>query len=74
MLHAVLGLAPNASKGELRIVNPNLPYWLDDVEVRGLRVGKGSVDLLFEKRRGRTKVTVLTKRGVTVVFAKKWPI
>jgi len=69
----MLGLAPNASKNELRIVGPKLPHWLDEVEVRGLRVGNSSVDLLFERRRGRIKASVTARRGVNIVFAKKWP-
>lgn len=73
LLQAMLGLAPNASKNELRIVGPKLPHWLDEVEVRGLRVGNSSVDLLFERRRGRIKASVTAGRGVNIVFAKKWP-
>lgn len=73
LLQAMLGLAPNASKNELRIVGPRLPHWLDEVEVRGLRVGNSSVDLLFERRRGRIKASVTAGRGVNIVFAKKWP-
>lgn len=73
LLQSMLGLAPNAVKNELKIVAPKLPHWLDEVEVRGLRVGNSAVDLLFEKRRGRTKTHVTAGRGVTISFPRKWP-
>lgn len=72
-LHAIVGLAPNAPRNELRIVNPRLPHWLNQVEVRGLRVGANSVDLLFERQEGPAKVSVLAGQGVDVTVAAKWP-
>ena len=72
-LHAILGLAPNASRNELRLVNPRLPHWLNQVEVHGLRVGMNSVDLLFERQEGPAKVSVLAGQGVDVIVAAKWP-
>lgn len=73
LLQAILGLVANAPKNELTVVNPVLPYWLEDVEVRGLRVGDHSVDLLYEQREGRTKVSVINARGVRVRVAANWP-
>ncbi len=73
LLQAILGLAPNAARNELRVVHPRLPHWLRQVEVRGLRVGSGAVDLLYESRRGRTQLSVLAERGVRVVLSRKWP-
>jgi glycogen debranching enzyme len=63
ILQAILGLVPNAPEGELLIVRPRLPYWLDNVQVRNLRVGRGSADLLFSRRGARTRVEVLALRG-----------
>jgi glycogen debranching enzyme len=63
ILQAVLGLVPNAPHNELLIVRPRLPYWLDNVRVRNLRVGRGSADLLFSRRGTRTRVEVLAVRG-----------
>jgi len=73
LLQAILGLAPNALENELAIVRPRLPYWLQEVEVRGLQVGGKAVDLLYERRRGRTRISVLAKRGVKVSLARTWP-
>jgi hypothetical protein len=35
----------------LKIVRPTLPDFVNQVELRHLRVGNGSVDLRFERRR-----------------------
>jgi len=40
--------------------------------VRGLRVGGSSVDLLYERRKDRTKVSVIARRGVKISLIKKW--
>jgi len=73
LLQAVLGLIPNAPENTLRIIRPRLPYWLEEVEVRGLRIGNSSVDLLYERRRGRTKVSAIAKRGANILLGGKWP-
>ncbi len=74
VLTALLGLCPDAQRGELSIVHPRLPYWLDSVQVRGLRVGAGSVDLLFELKQRRTQVTVLNASGgLRVTVVPRWP-
>jgi len=73
LLQAVLGLVPNAPDNALRIIRPRLPYWLEEVEVRGLRIGNSSVDLLYERRRGRTKVSTIAKRGISILLGRKWP-
>ena len=63
MLHAMLGLAPDACAGHLNIIRPTLPDWLDWVIIRGVRVGKGHVDLRYERSGGTTLVAVLHKEG-----------
>jgi glycogen debranching enzyme len=75
ILQAILGLVPNAPEGELLIVRPRLPYWLDNVQVRNLRVGRGSADLLFSRRGARTRVEVLALRGrLRVSVVPAWPL
>jgi glycogen debranching enzyme len=74
ILQAILGLRPDAAAGELMVVHPQLPYWLDEVQVRNLRVGSGSVDLLYEQRNRRTQVVVLnTTGGIRVTIGQRWP-
>ena len=73
LLQAILGLVPDATTNELRIVRPRLPHWLSEVEIRGLRVGDSTVDLAYYRRGGRTRVSVIADRGVKVVRARNWP-
>ena len=75
LLQAILGLCPNASGDELLVVRPQLPYWLEQVQVRNLRVGRGSVDLLYEQRNRKTQVAVLNATaGLRVSVVSRWPV
>jgi hypothetical protein len=63
ILQALLGLYPYAPLRTL-LLDPNLPSWLPNVTVRGLRVGEAAVDLQFRRRTdGRTDYRVLDTRG-----------
>ena len=73
LLQAILGLAPDASRNEIRIVRPRLPHWLGEVEVQGLRVGDSTIDLAYTRHRGQTRVSVIADGGVRVVRTQKWP-
>ena len=73
LLQAILGLVPDATQGRLRVVRPRLPHWLREVEVRGLRVGGGSVDLLFQRRGEQTRLSVISERQVRVSLVRSWP-
>ncbi len=75
LLQAILGLRADAGNAELLIVRPQLPYWLEEVQVRNLRVGPGSVDLLYVQRNHRTQVAVLNATGgIRVTQAARWPL
>jgi glycogen debranching enzyme len=74
ILQAILGLRPDAPAGELLIVRPRLPHWLETVQVRGLRVGKGEVDLRYRRRGRRTMVDVLHARRLKVRSVGLWPL
>ena len=54
LVTTLLGLEPDAFGKRLRIAHPVLPQGLDRLDIKGLRVGKASVDLAFQ--RGRTGV------------------
>jgi glycogen debranching enzyme len=60
MLSTLLGLVPEAFEERLRIVRPTLPNLVNQVEVRGLRVGDARVDLKFER----------TSEGIVVTTQK----
>ena len=47
LLRAVLGIFPDAPHRTLRVVAPQLPPWLDEVRLEGLRVGPARATLRF---------------------------
>jgi glycogen debranching enzyme len=63
LIHAMLGLDPDAAAHELRLVSPSLPDWLPDVRLENLRVGDAVVDLLVRRSDGSTGVEVLRRSG-----------
>lgn len=67
ILTALLGLEPDASNGDLRIVNPRLPEFLTFLEVRDLRVGNSRIDLDFLRQDDRTFCRVVGQRGKELV-------
>ena len=54
LLEASLGLEFDAGRAEIRLRNPRLPAFLDEVMLRNLQLGQSSVDLKVRrhKRRG----------------------
>ena len=63
LLQAMLGLQPYAPLRML-FIDPQLPPWLPEITIAGLRVGKASVSLrFFRKPNGRSDYEVLDKRG-----------
>lgn len=70
----ILGLCPDAPNRRLYIVRPVLPQWLHAVALSGLRIGKGEVDLFYERRGEEAEVEVIDVRGeVDVQFRDNWP-
>ncbi len=63
LLSSVLGLRPSAPRKELNIVDPQLPHWLDHLQIRRLRVGNSRVDLDFTRRHERTFCNVVRIEG-----------
>jgi len=57
LLQAMLGIQPDAANGVL-YVDPVLPNWLPDVELRDLRVGANVFDIRFFQQDRATRFTV----------------
>lgn len=49
LVETFLGLEPDGFANKLRIVNPDMPDFVQTAEYRHLRVGSGSVDLRFRR-------------------------
>ena len=64
LLAVFLGLAPEAPEKRLRIKKPDLPDFVNYIELKGLRVGKAAVDLRFERLESdRIAIHVLKTEG-----------
>jgi hypothetical protein len=48
-LRACLGLYPDAPHRMLKIVNPQLPPWMDEITLSRLRIGASLVSLHFTR-------------------------
>jgi glycogen debranching enzyme len=72
LLEASLGLEFDAERGEIRLRNPCLPAFLNEVVLRDLRLGPSSVDLCVHRHGEEVSLEVLRTRGqiqVSIVLA-----
>jgi glycogen debranching enzyme len=72
LLEAALGLEFDASHGEIRLRNPRLPAFINDVVLRDLQLGPSSVDLRVRRHGDDVSLEVLRTRGqiqVSIVLA-----
>ena len=73
LLEAALGLEFDASHGEIRLRNPRLPAFINDVVLRDLQLGPSSVDLRVRRHGDDVSLEVLRTRGqirVSIVLAR----
>jgi glycogen debranching enzyme len=61
-LKAILGLEADAQNGRLT-VSPVLPKWLPELTLRGIAVGRASVDIRFFRDGERSRWEVLQEAG-----------
>ena len=72
LLEAAIGLEFDAGRGEIRLRNPRLPAFLNEVVLRDLRLGPSSVDLRVSRHGDEVSLEVLRTRGqiqVSIVLA-----
>src|SRR5437762_7650810 len=70
LLTTVLGLEGDGFESKLRVVRPMLPENVNQVEVHGLRVGQGSVDLLFTRSGDQVAAKVQQLKGKMEVIVQ----
>ena len=63
LLEAALGLEFDAARGEIRLRNPRLPAFLNEVVLRDLHLGPSSVDLWVRRHGDDVSLEVLRTRG-----------
>ncbi|HYM14541.1 MAG TPA: glycogen debranching N-terminal domain-containing protein [Dehalococcoidia bacterium] len=71
LLRAMLGMHADAPHGRLN-VDPALPPWLPDVTLRGIDVGKATLDLRFWREGERSRWEVLQCDGDIAVSEAAW--
>lgn len=72
LLEASLGLQFDPLKNEIRLCNPRLPPFLDDVVLHNLQLGPSSVDLRVRRHRDTVSLDTLRIDGairVSIVFS-----
>jgi glycogen debranching enzyme len=67
LLQACLGLSVLGAESRICLNNPMLPESIQDVRIRNLKVGKASVDLLFQRHPQNVSVRVLRMDGHVVI-------
>ena len=71
LLEASLGLQFDPAANEIRLRNPRLPAFLDEVVLRNLRLKQSSVDLRVQRHDTEVSVEILRRQGqvqVSVVY------
>jgi glycogen debranching enzyme len=72
LLEASLGLEFDAGRAEIRLRNPRLPAFLNEVVLRELQLGSSSVDLRIRRHGDDVSMEVLRRRGqiqVSIILA-----
>jgi glycogen debranching enzyme len=72
LLEAALGLEFDAARGEIRLRNPRLPAFLNEVILRELQLGASTVDIRVRRHDDSVSMEVLRRRGkiqVSIVLA-----
>ncbi len=73
LLEAALGLEFDVARGEIRLRNPRLPSFLNEVILRDLQLGASSVDLRVSRNGDDVSLEVLRSRGqiqVSIVLTR----
>jgi len=73
LIEASLGLQFDPVANQIRLLNPRLPSFLDELVLRNLQLKQSSVDLKVRRHANEVSVEILERRGriqVTVVFGR----
>jgi glycogen debranching enzyme len=63
MLQSMLGISARAHENLITVNHPQLPVWLDAVELQNLRVGDSRITLLFRRDGDITGFSLLHREG-----------
>jgi glycogen debranching enzyme len=71
MLRSYAGITADAPNKRLYIVRPQLPAWLERIEIIGMRVGQARLDITLSLREGVTATQVPRKEGDIEVLIRQ---
>ncbi|MGI8550423.1 MAG: amylo-alpha-1,6-glucosidase [Dehalococcoidia bacterium] len=71
LVQAILGLQADAPNNRL-YVDPELPPWLPEVTLHGLKVGKAGIDLHFQRDGDSTRWEIAAQTGLLDVQQRPW--
>jgi glycogen debranching enzyme len=63
LLQGMLGISAVAHENVLTVNKPHLPPWLNEVELRNLRVGDSALSLVFRREGETTGFSLLSREG-----------
>jgi glycogen debranching enzyme len=63
LLQAMLGISADAPANILNVSKPQLPGWLNSVELHDLRVGRSTISIVFQRHGETTGFSLLDKDG-----------
>ncbi len=63
LLQAMLGISAAAHENLLTVNKPHLPRWLNQVEIRNLRVGENTLSLIFRREGDITGFSLISREG-----------
>jgi glycogen debranching enzyme len=63
LLSACLGLRLDHARNEIGFIDPVMPYFLDELVIRGLRLGRSAADVRLSRVGDDVTVSVLTRVG-----------
>jgi glycogen debranching enzyme len=63
LLQAMLGISADAPGNVLNVGKPQLPGWLNTVELHDLRVGRSTISIVFQRHGETTGFSLLDKDG-----------
>jgi glycogen debranching enzyme len=71
LLQACLGLEVDAGQRQVRVTHARLPRFIDSLNITGLQVGRGSVDLVLVRHELGVGINVVRRSGDVEIIARK---
>ncbi len=71
LIKSMLNIEPDAQGQKLRILNPQLPEWLNFLEIKNINVGEATVNIEFRKTSRGLVIDVYDKQGKLDIIIRK---